>query len=147
MTRKQTALVCGLCLVAVLVAASLTWARRDARRTLLEQRLHGLSLVILVYRDGEADYPPDLATLEAWQDGSALASHGLDYFDVGEQRVRYVIPDSGDPHEALLYHWPSYKGGTALLYQNKQVDWVRVADGTLVNPRTGDVLVWPGQVE
>ncbi len=147
MTRKQTAVVCGLCLVVALLTAWLMWARRDARRTVLKQRLHGLSHVVLLYRDEEGGYPPNLETLETWQDGGAFGERGLDSFSVHEQRVRYVIPDSDDPYEALLYHWPPYKGGTALLYQNKQVDWVRVDDGKLVNPRTGDVLVRPGQVE
>ena len=74
---------------------------------------------------------------------------------VAKKPVLYLYGDTGAsahvrvdaPRGRLLYHWPPYKGGTALLYQNKEVDWVRVEDGKLVNPRTGHVLVQPGQVE
>ncbi len=73
--------------------------RADAQRTVLKHRLHGLSHVMLFYRSEHGAYPPDLTTLEDWKDSSgrsALGEHGLPSFNVGEQKVQYVIPKSDD---------------------------------------------------
>jgi len=125
---------------------ALEWARAEARKSVLRQRLHGLSLAIMMYRkDHNGEYPPDLKVLEAWPRrgaGSALGEDNpLESFDVGDQKVQYVIPKSDDPNEALLYHWPPYTGGTWVLCQNLELDWVEPAkDGSLTNPRTGAVI-------
>ena len=114
-------------------------AQIEARKAVLRQRLHGLGLALAMHRRRPDGYPKALKELEELGylgEGNPLAS-----FSVGEQKVQYVIPKSDDPNEALLYHWPPFVGGTWLLYQNLELDWIEyVADGSLTNPRTGAVI-------
>ncbi|MGD2174932.1 MAG: ankyrin repeat domain-containing protein, partial [Candidatus Brocadiaceae bacterium] len=114
-------------------------ARLDARRSVLQQRLHGLGLAINLYgMDHEGEYPSDLEVLE--EQGYLGEDNPLESFSPFGREVQYVIPDSDDPHEALLYHWPPFAGGTWLLYQDLSLDWVEAEGGRLVNPRTGEVV-------
>jgi Zn-dependent protease with chaperone function len=117
----------------------------EARRKVLAERLYELGLAISLYQVNRGGaYPPDLETLEAL----GILDEKLDYFSPYGRRVEYVIRGSDDRNEALLYYWPPHAGGTWVLYQNLEMDWVEpAADGSLTNPRTGAVIRGPGTDE
>ena len=134
-----TAVVAVLALVLLVIGPALERARANAESAGLRARLHCLSSALRFYRLEENAYPPDLQTLAGWKD--CLGEQGLADFNVGEQKVQYIIPQSDDPNEAMLYHWPPRDDGTWVLYQNQELEHVIPApDGTLTNPRTGAVI-------
>ena len=140
---RWLACLCGviavLVLVLLVIGPALERARVNVESAGLRARLHCLSYALLLYQLEKKTYPPDLQTLAAWKD--CLGEMGLADFDVGEQKVQYVIPQSDDPDEAMLYHWPPRDDGAWVLYQNQELEHVTPApDGTLTNPRTGTVI-------
>jgi len=142
---KWRRLMLAVVLVSVILVATFAvvvhGGRVEARKAVLKQRLHGLSHAIRLYRSEHGAYPPDLRTLEDWQGGAALGKGGLESYNADEQMVQYVIPQSDDPYEALLYHWPPFHGEASFLYQNLHVDSVPVTEkGVLTNPLTGRVI-------
>jgi hypothetical protein len=113
--------------------------RNRARRSDLEQGLRRLGLAIDMYRVEHDDaYPQKLAQLEG---GYLGEENRIESFNRYGCRAQLVIPDSDDPDEAVLYYWPPFEGGTAILYQSSEVDWAEfAADGSLTNPRNGEVI-------
>ncbi|MCK4282999.1 MAG: hypothetical protein KAX44_01685, partial [Candidatus Brocadiae bacterium] len=114
--------------------------RLEARRSLLRQRLHALWVAIAsckLVHDGA--YPPELSVLE--EEGILEEDWPLEEFSPWGHQVQYRIPESDDPDEVILYHWPPFSGGTWLLFQDVGMEWVLVEeDGSLVNPRTGRTI-------
>ncbi len=113
--------------------------QREARKSMLSQRLHSLGLAINTYRmDHEGQYPPDLETLE--REDYLTEECPLASFSPFGREVQYVVPDTDEPDEVVLYHWPPFAGGAWLLYPDLSLEWAEVQDGCLVNPRTGGLI-------
>ena len=118
----------------------------EAMASTRRMSLHQLYVAIEQYRRFEGEYPSSLGVLI---DSGHLDANALRQFDQRTWAVYWPPRDDTPLDATVAFYWPPVHFGpdevrTEILFRDGGVQSVRIRDdGSLVNPRTGQVIIPP----
>ena len=117
-------------------------AEREAERQAVRQALHNVGVAIAMYRADHNGANP--GNPEELANGGYLRTEDSPFERWPGLGWRYVIPDTEQAGEVVLFHWPPVDGQVMVLHHDCAVQSVPVGeDGVLRNPRTRELITTP----
>ena len=143
--KKRLAVILGVGVVVVAAVALLLLQFGGPRptppgprlRVMALQKLRELDIALKLHQeDHEGAWPDefDEAFLERYLGG-------VDLNIMPGIAVHYIVPTPESLEEVVAYYWPPFDGGTALLFEDRETEWVAAEEESgLANPRTGQPI-------